>query len=76
MDELKKKEQVAEVAMEQRADIDAETPSWQEWVGSDCPEDTLANLDAVREEVTGEKRMVENSTNIIRKSRETRGQGG
>ena len=67
-----KVEQLTESDMQQSADTSTDTPTWQEWAGSDRPEDVLAKLDAVREEVTGGKRMPENSTEIIRASREAR----
>ncbi|MHB8647055.1 MAG: hypothetical protein ACYDAR_14795, partial [Thermomicrobiales bacterium] len=74
VDELSRKvEQLAEIVTHRRADTGA-VPTWQAWAGSDRPEDVLAKLDAIREEVTGGKRMRENSTDIIRKSREARGQ--
>ncbi|MCA1669729.1 MAG: excisionase family DNA-binding protein [Thermomicrobia bacterium] len=77
MDELNRKvERLAEVVIQRHADTATEMPTWQRWAGSDRPEDVLAKLDAVREEVTGGKRIVENSTDIIRKSREARGQDG
>lgn len=76
VDELSRKvEQLTEIVTHRRADPVA-LPTWQEWAKSDRPEDVLAKLDAVREEVTGGKQMPENSTNIIRESREARGQGG
>ncbi len=68
----RKVEQLTEIVTQRRADTVA-TPTWQAWAGSDRPEDILAKLDTVREGVTGGKRMSENSTDIIRTSREARG---
>lgn len=75
MDELGRKvEQLTELVLRQHTDTTTDIPTWQEWAGSDRPEDVLAKLDAVRKEVTGGKRMPENSTDIIRASREARGE--
>lgn len=74
VDQLSRKvEQLTELVIQQRADTTAETPTWQQWAGSDRPEDVLAKLAAVREKVTGEKRAGENSTDVIREAREARG---
>lgn len=74
MDALNRKiEQLTEVVMQQRADTDAAIPTWQEWAGSDRPEDVLARLAALREEIGGGKQTGENSTDVIRAAREARG---
>ncbi len=76
MDALNRKvEQLAEVVMQKRADMDAAIPTWQEWAGSDRPEDVLAKLAAVREEINGGNQTDENSTDVIRAAREARGGG-
>ena len=76
VDELSSKvEQLTEVVMQQRANTQAEAPTWQEWARSDRPEDVLAKLDAVRSEVTGGTQMTEDSTDIIRAARDARGMG-
>lgn len=78
MDELNHKvEQLTELVMQQHADTTTmDLPAWQEWAGSARPEDVLAKLDAIREEVTGGKQAGENSTDVIRAAREARGQDG
>lgn len=74
VDELSRKvKQLTELVTQQRADTAPDTPTWQQWARSDRPEDILAKLDAVREEVSGGKQMPENSTDIIRESRHIRG---
>jgi excisionase family DNA binding protein len=74
VDELGRKvEQLTELVMQQHADTATEMPTWQQWAGSDRPEDVLAKLAAIREEITGGKRAGENSTDVIRKAREARG---
>ena len=75
LDALSRKvEQLTEVVMQQRADTGAEIPTWQEWAGSDRPEDILAKLAAIRQETSGGK-QAENSTDVIREAREARGGG-
>ncbi len=75
MDELGRKvEELTELVMQQRADTAAAMPTWQEWAGSDRPEDVLAKLDAIRAGVTSGKQAGENSTDVIREAREARGQ--
>ncbi len=78
MDELNRKvEQLTELVMQQHADTTTmELPTWQEWAGSDRPEDVLAKLDAIRVEPTGGRQVGENSTDVIRAAREARGQDG
>lgn len=76
VDELDRKvEQLTALVMQQRADTTAELPTWQQWAGSDRPEDVLAKLVAIREEITGEQQTGENSTDVIREAREARGKG-
>lgn len=78
VDELNRKvEQLTKLVMQQHADTTTmELPTWQEWAGSDRPEDVLAKLDAIRAETTGGKQAGENSTDVIRAAREARGQDG
>lgn len=74
VDELDRKvEQLTELVTRQRADATPEMPTWQQWAGSDRPEDVLAKLAAIREEIAGGKQASENSTDIIREAREARG---
>lgn len=72
----RKVEQLTEVVMQQRADTTTAIPTWQEWAGSDRPEDVLAKLDAIRAGITGGKQAGENSTDVIREAREAQGQDG
>lgn len=58
-----------------RADTGGAIPTWQEWAGSDRPEDVLARLTAIREEISGGRKTGENSTDVIRAAREARGGG-
>lgn len=77
VDELNRKvEQLTELVMQQRADTMTAMPTWQEWAGSDRPEDVLAKLDAIRAGITGGKQAGENSTDVIREAREAQGQDG
>jgi hypothetical protein len=74
VDELDRKvEQLTELVMQQHADTTTEMPTWQQWAGSDRPEDVLARLAAVREAITGGKQAGENSSDVIRAAREARG---
>lgn len=76
VDELDRKvEKLTELVMQQRADTAAEMPTWQQWAGSDHPEDVLAKLATIREAITGGKHADENSTDVIRAAREVRGRG-
>jgi excisionase family DNA binding protein len=73
VDELSRNvEQLTELVMRQRDEADIEAPMWQQWAGSDRPEDVLAKLAAIRDEATGRKRAGENSTDVIREAREAR----
>lgn len=77
VDELNRKvEQLTELVIHQRADTRTAMPTWQEWAGSDRPEDVLTKLDAIRAGVMGGKQAGENSTDVIREAREARGQDG
>jgi len=74
VDELNRTvEQLTELVMQQRADTATAMPTWQEWAGSDRPEDVLVKLDAIRARVTGGKQAGKNSTDVIREAREARG---
>ena len=74
VDELGRKvEHLTELVMRQHAETATEMPTWQQWAESDRPEDVLAKLAAIREEITGGKQTGENSTDVIREAREARG---